>query len=132
LEVLEWRDHPSSLLPEPLTEPPDGNALPYEVPANQAPQILDFAAEQVGNGLFVFTGRVVDENPAGLVVVFDGDCPTMQGQTVVVQSDGTFSFVVRLRTDGTDVGFVTATTTDAQGAVSNEAAVFVTPTPPPA
>ena len=133
LETLEGRDHPSSLVaPEVLLEPSDANALPCEVPANLAPQITDFTAEQVGNGLFIFTGRVVDENPDGLIVAFCGDVPTVRGQVAVVQPDGTFTLVIRLRTDGTDVGFVTAITADAQGAVSNEAVAFVSPTPPPA
>jgi hypothetical protein len=135
LETLEGRDHPSSLAaPEFILEPP----LAYTAPApaaaetaDQAPRIVDFTAEEVGNGLYIFTGRVLDETPAGMIVTFGGDVPTMQGQTAGVQSDGTFTLIIRLRTDGTDVGFVTATTVDAQGVASNEAVVFVSPTPPP-
>lgn len=133
LETLEGRDLPSSLLPEsPIPESPGAYTSPYGQVANLPPEIQDFTAEQVGNGLFVFTGRVVDENPAGLFVRFGGDVPTMQDLSAEVQDDGTFILIVRMQTDGTDVGFVTATTVDAQGVVSDEAVVFVSPTPPPA
>jgi hypothetical protein len=56
----------------------------------------------------------------------------MQDLSAEIQDDGTFYLIVRLQTDGSDVGFVTATTVDAQGVVSDEAVVFVSPTPPPA
>jgi hypothetical protein len=132
LEILEGRDHPSSLAaPELLLEQPPAYAAYAAETADQAPKIVDFTAEEVGNGLYIFTGRVIDEAPAGMTVTFGGDVPTMMGQTAGVQSDGTFTLIIRLRTDGTDVGFVTATTVNAQGEVSNEAVVFVSPTPPP-
>ena len=76
---------------------------------------MDFTAEEIGNGLFVFTGRVIDENPAGLVITFGGGVARVQGLTTVVESDGTFILTVRLNTDGTDVGTVSVTTADGQG-----------------
>jgi hypothetical protein len=96
----------------------------------QAPQIVGFATQELGNGLFVFTGRVVDENPGGLTVTFSGSVTTMNGRTCTTDANGYFSVVVQLRTDGTDVGWVLATTTDDHHMSSNEASVYVDPTPP--
>jgi hypothetical protein len=94
-----------------------------------APQIVDFTAEQVGNGLYVFTGRVIDETPSGLTVTFGGGVPSVVGLTATTDANGVFSLTVRLRTDGTDSGTVSVTTVDPLGTVSNEALVDVTPTP---
>jgi hypothetical protein len=96
---------------------------------NAPPQIVNFTAEQVGNGLYVFTGQVMDETPGGMIVTFAGGVPSVAGLTATTDANGFFSLTVRLRTDGTDSGTVAVTTVDAQGAMSNEALVDVTPTP---
>lgn len=97
--------------------------------ANASPQIVDYTRTEVGNGLFLITGRVVDENPGGLTVNFGGDT-SAAGSTTTTLSDGTFSILVQLRLDGTDAGYLTAKVTDAQGLVSQEVAVFLDPTIP--
>jgi hypothetical protein len=123
---LEHRDQPNDgitdtpLPPVPVVE---------EAPANQAPEIVDFNCEEVENGLFLITGRVVDEDPDGLVVTLGGGT-SAAGTTIVCNSDGTFSILVTLRTDGTDTGYITATTTDDQNLDSEEVEFFVNPTPP--
>src|SRR5262245_11741405 len=128
LESLEGRDQPSSLTDDPT--PPDPAPLDDPIMVTNAPpQIVNFNAEQVGNGLYIFTGQVIDEAPGGRVVTFGGGVPTVAGQTVVTNTDGTFSLTIRLRTDGTDTGTVSVTTVDAQGLPSNEALVYVSPTP---
>lgn len=128
LEQLEWRDQPSALV--------DGGAAELvfalgdgRFGGNTAPVIEDFTAEEAGNGLFLFTGRVTDEAPAGLTVTFGG-VQSVAGLTAVTDENGNFSLLVRLNTDGTDNGIVSAMTADAQGAASNEALVHVSPTPP--
>ena len=123
LQDLEGRATPSGDMTD-TAPPPTGQTQP-----NQAPQIVDFAAEELGNGMFVFTGRVIDESPGGLTITFGGSVASMYGRTCTTDANGYFSIVVQLKTDGTDVGWLLATTQDAQGASSNEASVFVDPTP---
>jgi hypothetical protein len=121
LEGFEGRDQPSA--------PAFGTmAVPVAPPTNQAPQIVNFSCQQIGSGLFLITGRVVDENPGGLPVTLGGTT-SAAGQTATTQADGTFSLTVQLRVDGTDCGWITATTVDAQGLRSNEVEQWVDPTP---
>ncbi len=128
LEALEGRDQPSSLTDFGSANDPPPLA-PLVLAVNAAPQIVDFTAEQVGNGLFVFSGRVIDEAPGGLVVTFGGGVPSVSGLTAMTDANGMFSLTVRLQTNGTDTGTVSAITVDAQGLSSNEALVYVSPTP---
>jgi hypothetical protein len=125
LESLEWRDQPSTL-------DPGGGAADdqyfYLTPApNEAPDIVDFTAREVGTGLFLVSGRVIDESPGGLTVTLDGDTAA-SGTTTTTLEDGTFSVLVRLPTDGTGAGYITATTVDNRGLVSDEVSAFVNPT----
>jgi hypothetical protein len=147
-ELLEFRDGPAGLTADttPLGlgggsayptagfgDGPAAFAPPPPAPApdpNVAPQIVDFAAAEVSPGVFVFTGRVIDESPAGLTVTFGG-VPSARGKTTTTRADGTFSLTITLRTDGTDAGTVTAKTRDMLGLESNTATVDVAPTPPP-
>ncbi len=93
---------------------------------NAAPQIINFTATNLGNGQYLFTGQVVDESPGGLTITFGG-VPTMVGLTTTTASDGTFSKMVQLQTNGSDDGTVTASTIDIWGSGSNVALVNVTP-----
>jgi hypothetical protein len=93
---------------------------------NAAPKIVDFDATSLGGGLYRFTGRVVDEFPAGLAVVFAG-VPTVEGVEVFTGSDGSFSLTIQLQTDGTDCGMVSVRTMDHLGQMSNEPFVNVNP-----
>jgi hypothetical protein len=72
---------------------------------------------------------VIDESPGGLIVQFGGSVASVSGQTATTQADGTFTLIVQLQTNGTDVGLVTVQTTDAQGLNSNVPDVYVHPTP---
>jgi hypothetical protein len=132
LEGLEGRDQPSSLDRADGTVTlglPSVNGVYLSDESNQAPQISNFSAVEEGNGLFLITGQVVDANPGGLVVTLGGST-SASGHTTTTLADGTFSIVIRLHTDGTDSGFITATTVDGQGVHSAPAQVFVNPTPP--
>jgi len=62
---------------------------------NSAPLIQNFIGTDLGGGLWQFTGRVVDEWAAGMVVHFSG-LSTVSGETTTVNSDGTFSLTVNL------------------------------------
>jgi hypothetical protein len=123
LENLEGRAQPSSL--DPGGDPLGGQYL-IAAP-NDAPQIVDFSAREVGTGLFLVSGRVIDEAPGGLTVTLDGDTAA-NGLTTTTLGDGSFSLLVRLPTDGTGSGYIIATTVDNQGLVSEEVFVFVRPT----
>ena len=125
LESFESRATPSGD-GVPLAEPPPGGGGKV---ANQAPQITDFTATDLGGGRYVISGRVIDESPGGLTITFGGSVPSLNGQTTTTYADGTFSVVVRLQTDGTDIGYLLATTQDAQGLASNEASVYIHPAP---
>ena len=125
-EDLEGRALPDGGMGDP-PQPPETTIVPP--PANQAPQIVDFDCEEIGNGVFLVTGRVIDEHPAGMVVTLGGGT-SASGTTITCASDGTFYTTIELRTDGTDSGWLTATTVDDHGLDSNEASYFVNPTPP--
>jgi hypothetical protein len=129
LEALDPRDQPSSLDP---SAAPAADGTPVRVAdqqTNRPPEITNFTAREIGSGLFLITGQVVDENPGGLVVTLDGST-SAAGRSTTTNDDGSFSLLVQLATDGTDSGYITATTTDDFGLVSDEVDVFVTPTPP--
>src|SRR5438128_743411 len=92
LEDLEGRAYPDGGVGDPPTQP-------SETLTNQPPQIVDFNAEQVSNGVYLITGRVIDENPAGLVVTLGGST-SASGIEIVCDSDGSFYATIRLKTDG--------------------------------
>jgi hypothetical protein len=121
LEGLEWRDNPD-------IDPGNGGVVLTSPPVNHAPQIVDFTCQQIDHGLFLITGRVIDENPAGLTVTLGGST-SAAGTAIITLTDGSFSKAVQLRTDGTDNGWITAVTVDLQGLVSNTVQQYVTPTP---
>jgi hypothetical protein len=88
-------------------------------PPNQPPFITDFGglADMTG---WTFDGKVLDENPVGLVITFGG---ILSGhQTTVNRSDGAFTYSVNLQIPG----MVVAHTVDRQGLPSNSAE-FVIP-----
>lgn len=133
LESLEWRDQPSGLGVDDPTDPTPGSGeyVLATPPANQAPEIVNFGCTEIANGLFIFSGRVIDEFPGGLTITFSGSVDSMDGKTTITNADGTFTYTIQLKFDGSDNGAVAATTVDAGGLVSNEPITYVTPTPPP-
>jgi hypothetical protein len=102
---------------------------PVQLTVNLPPVIIDFNAQEIGNGLFQITGTVIDANPAHLTIALGGDTEAC-GQTTVTNENGSFSMLVQLPVDGTGSGFITATTVDSEGLQSPQVQVFVTPTPP--
>jgi hypothetical protein len=59
------------------------------------PKIINFQAQVSRDGVWTFSGTVVDEDPAGLVVHFS-NIPELQGKTATVGSDGKFSLTLLL------------------------------------
>src|SRR5262249_17872582 len=59
---------------------------------NSAPAIQNFIGTDLGGGIWQFTGRVIDEWAAGMVVRFSG----LVTNSTTVYSDGTFSLTVNL------------------------------------
>lgn len=111
----------------PGVSPADGPAEgDPRTPANLAPMIVDLSVQRLDSGLYRISGRVLDENPGGLVVNLGG-IPSVQGLSVITNADGTFTIDVPLKTDGSDAGWVTAITRDASGLVSNLASCWVDP-----
>lgn len=130
VESLELRDQPDGLIGDPPTLPSQSPAVTYAPSlTNNPPTIKIESAKEIGNGLFVISGRVSDEHPGGLTVTLGGGT-SASGQTCVTKSDGTFMMTVQLQVDGSDSGVITATTKDALGLVSNEDFAYVTPTAP--
>lgn len=125
LEGFERRDQPSDMS-DWFANPPLST---FGDAQNQAPRIEVFCSE-IGVGQFRVYGRVTDESPGGLTVHLGG-IPSAQGETMTTWEDGTFSMILYVKTDGTDVGVVSAQTTDAQGLASNVDYDDINPTPPP-
>jgi hypothetical protein len=86
------------------------------------PSILNFQAELVSGTTWVFTGSVSDEYAAGLTVQFGG-LPSLEGKSVAVGDDGTFSFTVILAPG--EEGMATALCTDWFGLQSNLACTSI-------
>jgi hypothetical protein len=63
--------------------------------SSTAPVIQDFAAVNSIGNMWIFTGRVVDNHPEGLVIRFGG-IAGLVGRTVTVRADGTFSLTCML------------------------------------
>jgi hypothetical protein len=83
------------------------------------PVISNFSASTLGGNVWIFTGNVTDESPAGLIINFSGVLGYLDGQTVQVNSDGSFTLSITLPADAW--GTAVATTTDWWGQTSAEA-----------
>jgi hypothetical protein len=92
-----------------------------QAPPPGAPQIVSFGAVEVGQGMWDFTGTVIDANPAGLTVKFGGEPESLQGTSTTTIANGNFDYATMLNTNGSDNGTATAQTTDGQGLASNVA-----------
>jgi hypothetical protein len=64
----------------------------YVMEDTQPPVIENFIGSPSSDGSWNFTGQVVDDNPAGIVVTFGG----LVSGTATTAADGTFSFSARL------------------------------------
>ena len=89
---------------------------------SQPPVITGFTASFLGGTMWMFSGWVQDESPAGLTVRFGG-LPSLQYTSVQTQSDGSFSFCVELGQN--EEGAVTAWATDGFTLVSEIAEALV-------
>ena len=85
------------------------------------PEISQFTNTESTPGLYIFTGRVTDdESVHGLIVHFGG---VLEGQTAWVRADGTFELIIQL--DPNLVGIATAVVTDWDGIQSQTAECLV-------
>jgi hypothetical protein len=92
---------------------------------NSSPPVIEsFVASEGQNGCWDFSGTVVADSTLGLVINFGG-LPSLQGQVVQTQADGTFDFSIRLRAG--ERGLATAQATDWLGQRSNVAVDWVDP-----
>jgi hypothetical protein len=94
---------------------------------NNPPQIINFQGVEVVGGLWRFTGDVIDQAPAGLVVRFGGEPVSLQGVTATTDANGHFDKSVLMNTDGSDNGAAATQTTDGAGVASNIALCNIRP-----
>jgi hypothetical protein len=104
----------SALADDPFGPPIGGN----DPPPNLPPEITDFVGYETPTG-WTFTGYVIDEEPAGLVVRF-GDL--LSEQSTVADDNGYFQYSVELSEGGT----VSAQTSDRHNVDSNVAEFEIT------
>jgi hypothetical protein len=126
LEELGVRATPTDLLGE-VTAPPPVPPPPLPGPVLAAPKIDTFTAAEIGHGWYTFSGHVTSANPAGLVITFNG-VPCLVGRTTTVEADGTFSMTIQVATNGSDIGTISAQTSQ-NGMLSNLAMTYMSPTP---
>jgi hypothetical protein len=142
LESLDIRATPSSLdttgdttytggttnPTDPTQQAPASGQTSQPAPVQTAPDIDQFGDQQAGVGWELVYGHVTAANPAGLTVTLGG-VPSLDGKTCVTDSNGNFSILVSVNTDGSDTGTIWAQTVDANGVQSNEALAYMNPTP---
>jgi hypothetical protein len=87
-----------------------------------SPVIANFSAVSEGNGLWCFSGKVSGAPTEGEVVNFSG-IKAVNGQSVEVNSDGTFDFYAIVT--GGNGGWATAQAVDWRGNKSPVASTFV-------
>lgn len=97
--------------------------VPFNL-TNNPPQIVNFQAVQVTGNIWTLSGQVQDACASGLVVTFGG-FPELDGQTVLTDDNGNFSFAVTLA-DG-EYGTATAQTCDGWDMESNVAEWYINP-----
>lgn len=91
---------------------------------SNAPVIQNFEAARGANNVWTFTGKVVDESPAGLTVRFGG-LMLLTSQTATVDENGNFTLTCVLDPMMTMSGNATAVVTDWWGISSDEVWEFV-------
>jgi hypothetical protein len=96
--------------------------------SNVAPVIQNFFGSCSAANFWTFSGTVVDEYAAGLIVKFAGSVNSMYGMTTTVQPHGTFSYTKQLANTSNDNGVVTAQVTDWWGVASDPASSYVSQT----
>ena len=89
-----------------------GASMSAHADNNPVLQGLDYQCPQPG--VFVIIGKVVDEDPTGCQVFFDG---ILTGHSVTPESNGNFQYAVFLNEN--EMGDVTAEAEDAVGHYSN-------------
>jgi hypothetical protein len=89
------------------------------------PQIINYGASEVCAGMFEFSGKVLDSNPADIYVAFGG-IPSLQGKSIFTDAEGNFEVAFMVNTNGSDDGTTFTQATDASGLLSNIAYYDIT------
>lgn len=97
---------------EPLGDPPSPPPS-----SNKPPKVVNFSGRRDSPGVWVLSGKVEDEKPAGLTVRFGG-LNAAKGYTAITDANGNFTITIDI---GNVTGEVWARTTDAEGLESNYA-----------
>ena len=87
------------------------------------PKITNFVVTTEGHGMYTITGKVVDEDPQGMIVTLSSVYAAVNGQTVTAASDGTFSLNIFLPPGA--YGSITAKTTDWWGQDSDSVTTLI-------
>jgi hypothetical protein len=87
---------------------------------DSVPMLVDFGWSNPSGQAFIFSGRVVAQNPGSLTVTFGG---ILAGHTTTTAADGSFSFGIYLYPD--DYGVATAQSADQIGTQTNVAQTIV-------
>jgi hypothetical protein len=128
-EGLEGRDCPSTLV-QPTSTTLTSATVVHEATHpvhNQKPVISGLTYQEKSNGQYTVSGKVTDDQSvAGLIVTFHG-MGGVNGQTAVVQPDGSFSMTFSVKGHGHHMGTIHAHTVDALGKGSNTASVYFNP-----
>jgi hypothetical protein len=124
--VLDPADPSAGTLPPPPSADEEPSPL-FVPPPNLAPQIANFVGVEIVGGLWRFSGDVIDEAPAGLIVSFGGEPISLQGLGALTDLNGHFVKIVPMNVDGSDNGLASARTFDIRGAFSNLALCNVNP-----
>jgi hypothetical protein len=90
--------------------------------SSDTPEIVDFAAVHGTGNYWTFSGRLSDESPGGLSVIFGG-LSSLSAHVLQVGSDGTFTATIELAQG--EFGTATAHTMDWWGLMSSTAETSV-------
>src|SRR5207237_6725763 len=85
------------------------------------PRFESFICQELTNGWYRFTGKVLDESVGGLTVYFGGAPVSLMMKSTTAQADGEFTFDIHLNGTSTDNGTASAQVTDWWGRTSDNA-----------
>ena len=121
--VLPGPQGPNS--PPPPAPAPESNVA-QDILTDQAPVISTFTLTQLNGCTYELSGTVTGPAVQGLVVTFGGQVQQLQGQTAVVQANGTFALTVNMTQGTLNNGLITAQImADNWGFSSNVASTLV-------
>jgi hypothetical protein len=111
---------PPPTTPPPTTPPP---TTPPPMPPPTPLVIEWFTCDFESGTLWTFYGQVQDYDDSTSITINFSGLPSLEGQSVQVNPDGSFSLTVLLGEGET--GMATAQAVDSEGAISDDAYTFV-------